>query len=63
MQEKDDMFNADVGDADALNPDDHQRLGERNFESGYDNVATSYEGTGYGGVDESAGDKRARLEA
>jgi len=64
MREKEDMFNADMGEADSFNTDG-QRLTERNFESGYNNVDTSYEGTGYGGVEEPehGGDKRARLEA
>ena len=62
MREKEDMFNADMGEAESFNVDG-QKLTERNFESGYDKVDTGYEGTGYGGVDEAAGDKRARLEA
>ena len=64
MKEKDkeDMFNADMGEADSFNVDGNKRT-ERNFESGYDKVDTGYDGTGYGGVDEHAGDKRARLEA
>jgi len=64
MREKEDMFNADMGEAESFNVDaPGQKLTERNFESGYDKVDTGYEGTGYGGVDEHAGDKRARLEA
>jgi len=62
MREKEDMFNADMGEAESFNVDG-QKLTERNFESGYDKVDTGYDGTGYGGVDEHAGDKRARLEA
>jgi hypothetical protein len=62
MKEKEDMFNADMGEAESFNIDSG-RLTERNFESGYDKVDTGYEGTGYGAVDEHAGDKRARLEA
>ncbi|KIY03695.1 uncharacterized protein Z520_00386 [Fonsecaea multimorphosa CBS 102226] len=66
MREKEDMFNADMGEAESFNVDG-QKLTERNFESGYDKVDTGYEGTGYGAVeehgDEHGGDKRARLEA
>ncbi|EXJ57282.1 hypothetical protein A1O7_07629 [Cladophialophora yegresii CBS 114405] len=62
MREKEDMFNADMGESESFNVDG-QRLTERNFESGYDKVDTEYEGTGYGGVDKHGGDKRARLEA
>jgi hypothetical protein len=62
MREKEDMFNADMGESESFNVDG-QKLTERNFESGYDKVETGYEGTGYGGVDEHGGDKRARLEA
>ncbi len=62
MREKEDMFNADMGEAESFNVDG-QKLTERNFESGYDKVDTGYEGSAYGGVDEAGGDKRARLEA
>ena len=62
MREKEDMFNADMGESESFNVDG-QKLTERNFESGYDKVDTGYEGTGYGGVEEHGGDKRARLEA
>ncbi|OAP63141.1 hypothetical protein AYL99_02368 [Fonsecaea erecta] len=62
MREKEDMFNADMGEAESFNVDG-QKLTERNFESGYDKVDTGYEGTGYGAVEEHGGDKRARLEA
>jgi len=62
MREKEDMFNADMGEAESFTTDG-QKLTERNFESGYDKVETGYEGTSYGGVDEAGGDKRARLEA
>jgi len=61
MREKEDMFNADMGESETFT--DSQKLTERNFESGYDKVDTGYEGTGYGGVEEHGGDKRARLEA
>jgi len=60
-RDKEDMFNADMSEAEGFNVDG-PRLTERNFESGYDKVDTGYEGTGYGGVEEH-GDKRARLEA
>jgi hypothetical protein len=64
LREKEDMFNADLGEAESFNVSEPgQKLTERNFESGYDKVDTGYDGTGYGGVDEHAGDKRARLEA
>jgi len=66
MRSREDVFNADIREAESFTvPVDApgQKLTERNFESGYDNVDTGYEGTGYGGVDEHAGDKRARLEA
>ncbi|KIW97717.1 uncharacterized protein Z519_01301 [Cladophialophora bantiana CBS 173.52] len=62
MREKEDMFNADMGESESFNVDG-QKLTERNFESGYDKVDTGYEGTGYGAVEEHGGDKRARLEA
>jgi len=62
MREREDMFNADMGESESFNVDG-QKLTERNFESGYDKVDTGYEGTGYGGVEEHGGDKRARLEA
>ncbi|KAH0832504.1 hypothetical protein AYO21_10683 [Fonsecaea monophora] len=62
MREKEDMFNADMGESESFNVEG-QKLTERNFESGYDKVDTGYEGTGYGGVEEHGGDKRARLEA
>lgn len=66
MREKEDMFNADMGESESFNVDG-QKLTERNFESGYDKVDTGYDGTGYGGVEEHGeehgGDKRARLEA
>ena len=63
MREKEDMFNADMGEAESFNVDSHQKLTERNFESGYDKVDTGYEGTSYGAIDDAGGDKRARLEA
>lgn len=62
MREKEDMFNADMGESESFDVGG-QKLNERNFESGYDKVDTGYEGTSYGGVDEAGGDKRARLEA
>ena len=62
MREREDVFNADIGEAESFNVDS-QKLTERNFESGYDKVDTTYEGPGYGGVEEHGGDKRARLEA
>jgi hypothetical protein len=63
MREKEDMFNADMQEAESFNVDG-QKLTERNFESGYDKVETGYEGTGYGGVEEPGhGDKRSNFEA
>src|SRR6201999_2384762 len=53
MREKEDMFNADIGEAESFDVGGPStKLTERNFESGYDKVDTGYEGTGYGGVDE-----------
>ncbi|KAJ9610203.1 hypothetical protein H2200_004980 [Cladophialophora chaetospira] len=62
MREKEDMFNADLGEAESFDVGG-QKLTERNFESGYDKVDTGYESTSYGAIDEAGGDKRARLEA
>ncbi|KAI1617186.1 hypothetical protein EDD36DRAFT_472450 [Exophiala viscosa] len=63
-----DMFNADMAEADSFDPNGH-KLGERNFESGYDKVDTGYESTGYkdtpdlGDQGEKSGDKRSNFEA
>ncbi|KIV79777.1 hypothetical protein PV11_07323 [Exophiala sideris] len=63
-----DMFNADMAEADGFDPNGH-KLGERNFESGYDKVDTGYESTGYkdtpdlGDQGEKSGDKRSNFEA
>jgi len=67
LHEKEDVFNADMHDphdteTDRLNLDS-SRIGERNFENGYDNVETGYESTSYGGAEENHGDKRAKFEA
>lgn len=60
-----DMFNADMSEAESFDPMG-QKLGERNFESGYDKVDTGYESTGYKDTPdqgEKSGDKRSNFEA
>lgn len=64
-REKEDVFNADMGETENFNTEG-SKLTERNFESGYDKVDTGYEGTGYGATEEqgpSHGDRRSNFEA
>ena len=60
-RDKEDMFNADMAEAESFNTE-AQKLTERNFESGYDKVDTGYDGTSYGAA-EGHGDKRSNFEA
>ncbi|KIW12510.1 hypothetical protein PV08_09787 [Exophiala spinifera] len=64
-RDKEDVFNADMGETENFNPEG-PKLSERNFESGYDKVETGYEGTGYGATEEQGerhGDRRSNFEA
>lgn len=64
MVDKEDVFNADLHESETEKLTlGGPRIGERNFENGYDNVDTGYEGTGYGAREESHGDNRAKFEA
>jgi len=60
--EEKDVFNAELDEAESLQGRTAAAFQERNFENGYDNVDTQYEGRGYN-PEASHGDKRAKYEA